>query len=331
VAVEIIKEGRNDGGNVIVGFIDQRGQALLSANCCMSGGNLCAGLFLAGASNHRAEDPIAGTTLRCVNLPLTCSGMSNAKMPVEAASLFMVISRRSPVKSTCPPPIRIVPGVCSLNGEIVPRPSCRSMTPMRQDNCAVLTSFRNRERRSVDTELSFQGIASLRGPNFAESVTHVSGTFCHLCLGSLICKNDGEVRPIASRRLGRLAAFGPPSDPSAARTKTGKKPVFAILSLRPNSTACVMGGSTVERQQAIDAGRRLGRVAAFGPPSDPSAARTKTGKSPFSQSSLSDQSPEIQYHGQVIRFGHLRTPVFPPCPLPPAWRRAELSLRHARA
>ncbi|MGO4513793.1 hypothetical protein AB4Z51_43210, partial [Bradyrhizobium sp. 2TAF36] len=35
------------------------------------------------------------------------------------------------------------------------------------------------------TELAFHGIDTSRGTK-AESVTHVSGTFCHLCLGPLI-------------------------------------------------------------------------------------------------------------------------------------------------
>src|SRR5215470_10373519 len=41
----------------------------------------------------------------------------------------------------------------------------------------------NRRRSSI-TELSFHGIHTLRKK--AESVTHVSGTECHLCLGPLI-------------------------------------------------------------------------------------------------------------------------------------------------
>src|ERR1700693_5237375 len=51
-------------------FLSQRGQGLLSANCCMAGGSSCAGLFLAGASSHPADDPIAGSTLRCAKPPL---------------------------------------------------------------------------------------------------------------------------------------------------------------------------------------------------------------------------------------------------------------------
>src|ERR1700758_1157579 len=41
-----------------------------------------------------------------------------------------------------------------------------------------------KRRRSSITELAFHGIDTSRGTK-AESVTHVSGTFCHLCLGPL--------------------------------------------------------------------------------------------------------------------------------------------------
>src|ERR1700756_4085922 len=44
-----------------------------------------------------------------------------------------------------------------------------------------------KRRRSSITELAFHGIHTSRRTK-AESVTHVSGTKCHLCLGSLICK-----------------------------------------------------------------------------------------------------------------------------------------------
>jgi hypothetical protein len=43
-----------------------------------------------------------------------------------------------------------------------------------------------KRRRSSTAEHSFQGIATSRLRPHAKSVTHVSGTFCHLCLGSLI-------------------------------------------------------------------------------------------------------------------------------------------------
>src|ERR1700692_1124897 len=41
-----------------------------------------------------------------------------------------------------------------------------------------------KRRRSSITELAFHGIYTSRRAK-AESVTHVSGTFCHLCLGPL--------------------------------------------------------------------------------------------------------------------------------------------------
>src|SRR5215468_5545886 len=47
---------------------------------------------------------------------------------------------------------------------------------------AVQQAATNRRRSSI-TELSFHGIHTLRKK--AESVTHVSGTECHLCLGPL--------------------------------------------------------------------------------------------------------------------------------------------------
>src|ERR1700743_1101338 len=43
--------------------------------------------------------------------------------------------------------------------------------------------------RSSITELSFQGL-SLSPPFGRKSVTHVSGTFCYLCLGSLTFLNQ---------------------------------------------------------------------------------------------------------------------------------------------
>src|ERR1700730_15507200 len=42
-----------------------------------------------------------------------------------------------------------------------------------------------KRRRSSITELAFHGIYTSRRTK-TESVTHVSGTFCHLCLGPLI-------------------------------------------------------------------------------------------------------------------------------------------------
>jgi hypothetical protein len=43
------------------------------------------------------------------------------------------------------------------------------------------------------TELAFHGIYTSRRTK-AESVTHVSGTFCHLCLGPLKTSNDLQSR-----------------------------------------------------------------------------------------------------------------------------------------
>jgi hypothetical protein len=42
-----------------------------------------------------------------------------------------------------------------------------------------------KRRRSSLTELSFHGIHTSRLPQQTKSVTHVSGTKCHLCLGPL--------------------------------------------------------------------------------------------------------------------------------------------------
>lgn len=41
-----------------------------------------------------------------------------------------------------------------------------------------------KRRRSFITEHSFQGISTSRSQE-RKGVTHVSGTICHLCLGSL--------------------------------------------------------------------------------------------------------------------------------------------------
>src|SRR4029077_14310696 len=46
-----------------------------------------------------------------------------------------------------------------------------------------------KRRRSSITELAFHGIHTSRRTK-AESVTHVSGTFCHLCLGPLSLDAD---------------------------------------------------------------------------------------------------------------------------------------------
>src|ERR1700760_2549675 len=72
-----------------------------------------------------------------------------------------------------------------------------------------------KRRRSSITELAFHGIDTSRGTK-AESVTHVSGTFCHLCLGPLIlspvpknlrlclCGQTNCQRDLADNLAGRL-------------------------------------------------------------------------------------------------------------------------------
>src|SRR5581483_4887711 len=50
-----------------------------------------------------------------------------------------------------------------------------------------------KRRRSSITELAFHGIYTSRRTK-AESVTHVSGTFCHLCLGPL--NSSADVLPV---------------------------------------------------------------------------------------------------------------------------------------
>src|SRR6188472_2649361 len=47
-----------------------------------------------------------------------------------------------------------------------------------------LSRITNRIRSSI-TELSFHGIPFFRAPFGGKSVTHVSGMFCYLCLGTV--------------------------------------------------------------------------------------------------------------------------------------------------
>src|SRR5690348_15300513 len=47
-----------------------------------------------------------------------------------------------------------------------------------------LSRITKRMRSSI-TELSFHGIPFFRAPSGGKSVTHVSGTFCYLCLGTV--------------------------------------------------------------------------------------------------------------------------------------------------
>src|SRR5262245_23277638 len=59
--------------------------------------------------------------------------------------------------------------------------------PNSRQTSAMASPSRSRatkRRRSSITELAFHGIHTSRRTK-AESVTHVSGTFCHLCLGPL--------------------------------------------------------------------------------------------------------------------------------------------------
>src|ERR1700676_1933335 len=59
-------------------------------------------------------------------------------------------------------------------------PSARQTSVMASPSRSRAT----KRRRSSITELAFHGIYTSRRTK-AESVTHVSGTFCHLCLGPL--------------------------------------------------------------------------------------------------------------------------------------------------
>src|SRR3546814_17939137 len=65
----------------------------------------------------------------------------------------------------------------------------------------MLSPFKSRatnRRRSSSTELSFHGINT--SGQMPESVTHVSGTTRHLCLGSLHCVRPGHPRPCRRSR-----------------------------------------------------------------------------------------------------------------------------------
>ncbi|MBB4365453.1 hypothetical protein GGD65_006519 [Bradyrhizobium sp. CIR18] len=62
------------------------------------------------------------------------------------------------------------------------------------------------------TELALHGIATSRRTK-AESVTHVSGTFCHLCLGPLSKQSLRKAvapKPAGRRRARRLLWFSKP-------------------------------------------------------------------------------------------------------------------------
>src|SRR5262245_40137950 len=71
-----------------------------------------------------------------------------------------------------------------------------------------------KRRRSSTTEHSFQGIGTSRLPlSQAESVTHVSGTICHLCLGSLKMTYQG----VSFRRADLRNVSGTGTPPIAFR------------------------------------------------------------------------------------------------------------------
>src|SRR5262245_6359496 len=67
--------------------------------------------------------------------------------------------------------------------------------PNSRQTSAMASPSRSRatkRRRSSITELAFHGIHTSRRTK-AESVTHVSGTFCHLCLGPLIADTSAPI------------------------------------------------------------------------------------------------------------------------------------------
>src|SRR5215204_3308385 len=74
------------------------------------------------------------------------------------------------------------------------------------------------------TELSFHGIPSLPPPYRGKSVTHVSGTFCYLCLGTVI----NSLPPLSSmRRTVHLSCLAP------FLTGLSQRPVFHPFASRP--------------------------------------------------------------------------------------------------
>src|SRR6478609_7841057 len=82
----------------------------------------------------------------------------------------------------------------------------------RSDMASPSSRRATKRRRSSVTEHSFQGISTSRQK--AESVTHVSGTFCHLCLGSLRAHGVGHgiiqrvraEKPLRTKDIGKLQA-----------------------------------------------------------------------------------------------------------------------------
>src|SRR3546814_14135857 len=74
------------------------------------------------------------------------------------------------------------------------------MSDWSSDVCS--SDLTNRRRSSI-TEHSFHGIDTSRQACLSGGVTHVSGTMCHLCLGSLIDGGD-EVAVAAVPDPGQL-------------------------------------------------------------------------------------------------------------------------------
>src|SRR5215471_20154618 len=87
---------------------------------------------------------------------------------------------------------------CSLYRPKILYPVLREIPKSRQTWVIGSPSKRRatNRRRSSMTELSFHGIHTLRKK--AESVTHVSGTGCHLCLGLLNRVSNKAPRPKGS-------------------------------------------------------------------------------------------------------------------------------------
>src|SRR6185437_13510700 len=86
----------------------------------------------------------------------------------------------------------------------------------RSDMASPSSRRATKRRRSSITEHSFQGISTSRLLPHARSVTHVSGTICHLCLGSLKRLSQLATRPSSSRRW--LCPRSPRKSPNGLRT-----------------------------------------------------------------------------------------------------------------
>jgi len=86
-----------------------------------------------------------------------------------------------------------------------------------------LSRITNRIRSSI-TELSFHGIPSSRPLRGQESVTHVSGTFCYLCLGTVIQRLTFE-SPIEWAVLWGTILRSPANDSPVLRRPTIPVPI----------------------------------------------------------------------------------------------------------